>query len=248
MVTMIEARTNYRQKRYATISDPTINAIVKSLFRFTTQEQALSRIAQLKDFFVTSKQSGSPNSVIIWINGYGLTEEETAQGYMGNFAIISYKTAGKKFTISATKLDSELQHHPQRRRPKTKHPDWGHPVLRDIKKKRIYFSAKEASRELFRLHEEFPDVSIPDENRLMIIIYEKQESGKSPVQKYKFAVKALPKGGFFIEFKKNVRTAKPRRKIYGDSENSGYFTTMVKLKKKKSVRKDADNKNSSSES
>ena len=225
------------QKKYATISNPSINAVLKSLFRFASEAQALDRIQQLKDHFVTSKQSESPKTAIIWVRGYALTEDEIGQVFTGNFAAISIKKTAEKFTLNATKIPPELRLHPQRKRPQKSHPDWGHPILRQVKKKRIFNTIEEASNELNRLHAEFPEISIPDETRLLIIIYEKLEGIKSPVQKYKFEIKPLSEGGFFIDYKRNSPAVKlpPSDKI-SPNEN-GYFSTMIKLKKRKRLPK-----------
>ena len=226
-----------KQKKHATVGNPTVNAVLKSLFRFANEQQALDRLQQIKEHFVTSKHSAaaeSAHSAIIWVRGFDVTENEKSQGYTGNYALIACKQLGDKFTLSATKLESELKFHPQRKRPKQKHPDWGHPILRGIKKKRVFASAREAAQELQRLHEEFPEVSIPDESRLMIILYEKVEGVKSPVQKYKFEIRAIPEGGYFIDYKRNIKVTPPKiSNQTGPVTNSGYFTQMVKLKRKR---------------
>jgi len=235
--------TAQKNKKHATAVNPTINAVLKSLYRFANEQQAHDRIAQLKEHFVTSKLStgeNAPNTALIWIRGYALTDAEIAEGYSGHYALISARKMGDKYTLSALKIESELKFHPQKKRPKQKHPDWGHPILRDIKKKRVFASIEEASNELARLHEEFPEVSIPDENKLMIILYEKTPDTKSPVQKYKFAVAAIPEGGFFIDFKRNNKAVKYKMHEGADkATGGGYFTSMVKLKRKKKPTKPA---------
>lgn len=231
------------QKKYAAVGNPTINAVLKSLYRFETEAQALDRIGQLKEHFVTSKHTApgqTPNAAIIWVRGYELTEQEQKGGYTGNYAHISCKADGGKFTLHAVKLESDLRYHPQRKRPKKKHPDWGHPILRDIKKKRVFDSIEQAAKELQRLHEEFPEVSIPDETRLMIILYEKVEGVKSPVQKYKFEVKPIPQGGVFIDYRRNNKTKKSPPTTVQNTENTGYFTSMVNLKRKRKLPKPAE--------
>lgn len=149
------------------------------------------------------------------------------------------KKGADKFTISATKINSELKFHPQRKRPKNKHPDWGHPILRDIHKKRLYFSLEEASHELARLHDEYPEVSIPDEHRLFIIVYGKG-LGEKPFQKYKFTVRPLPDGTFIIEYKENVKKQKIVIKIAENTE--GYFSQKEKIRRTLK-RKRIDNRN-----
>lgn len=223
----------HSHKKYASAGNPMINAAIKSLFRFATMEQALDCLNQIKRDFVTSRHiAAERDAAILWIRGYEVTAEEETQGYTGNFAFITFKPHADKFILSAMKLASELKFHPQRRRPKKSHPDWGHPILRDIKKRRIYDSAEEAIGELARLHEEFPTVSIPGESNLLLILYEKVENSKSPVQKYKFSAKALPEGGFIIEYKRNIKPVKTREESSAE-KNAGYFTAMVKLKKKR---------------
>jgi len=229
------------QKKYATAGNPSINAVIKGLYRFASVDQARTRLKQLKDHFVTSKKAGTGDGLTLWIRGFGITEAELAEGFMGHFAVVTIEKKATKFTLCATKLEAPLASHPQRKRPKQSHPDWGHPILRGIKKKRLFETMEEASHELMRLHEEFPEISIPAETQLMIILYEKVEGSNSPVQKYKFEVKALPEGGFIINFARNERPKKPTAKKLpalpgaapAETENKGYFTAMVKLKRKK---------------
>jgi len=131
-----------QQRLYANVDNPTIHAVIKSLFSFENEKQAYGRIKSIKRQFVTSKQaetSENSHSIILWILGYEVSEEEAALGYKGNFACLSVAPkGGDKFTIKATKIQSELSFHPQRNRRTGKHPDWGHPILRDIYKKRVY--------------------------------------------------------------------------------------------------------------
>lgn len=141
-----------RQRAYASLANPTIYAAVKSLYSFANLQQAERRLTQIKHDFVTSKQSEivtDANAIIIWIAGFEVSKEEKSAGYKGNFAIL--KSAPKeddRFTISATKLFSDLKLHPQRRLTRQKHPNWGNPILRDIKKQRLYFSLEEVDNEL----------------------------------------------------------------------------------------------------
>lgn len=247
------AEITQRQRVYASMYNPTINAAVKSLFTFETERQAQARIKQIKHDFVTSKQgdnchpvfimkSGNNNQkdhttqrvlgdnrVIIWIEDFALSKEKKLLGYKGNFAILSIAPKdGNRFTIVATKIDAELKFHPQRHRPKGKHPDWGHPILRDIQKKRIYFSLEEASGELARLHADYPTISIPAEHRLLIIIYGKS-FGEKPFKKYKFIVRPLPDGTFIIEYKENIPRTKIPNKII--STPDGYFSQKEKIRR-----------------
>ncbi len=229
---------------YASVNNPTIEATTSGLFRFQNMEQALERLASIKDFFITShnQPENSDASLILWINGYAITENEKNQGYLGNYAMISAEaTDDNKFTLTTTKLESELKYHPQRKRLPQKHPNWGHPILRAIKKGRVFGDVEEVRSELQRLHEEFPSVSIPCTNKMYIIIYGKVEGSRSPVQKYVLEIKISEGGGYIVEYNKNDYTAedKASQPAAPTTEGAepkelpnGYFTSMVKLKRK----------------
>lgn len=238
-----------KEKKHATIGNPTINAVIKSLFRFATEKQALDRINQIKDYFVASKKAlpaeiAAPNAAVLWIRGYEITETEAEKGYTGNYALIAYKIIDNKFTLEAKKLEVDIKLHPQRKRPKRRHPDWGNPILRSIKKGRVFEYIDDAAAELRRLHEQFPEVSIPGDVTLFLMIYEKGTSkADKGVHKYKFEVKAKPEGGFIIDYKLNVRPKKPEPKRApaawdeaGEKQPQGHFAAMVELKRRKKKR------------
>lgn len=219
------------QRLYATLENPNVYAAVKSLYSFANEKQAIHKLQQLKKSFVTSKNGeDAKHSTILWIRGYEVNEGEQALGYKGNFASLSVGKCKNedRYTINAIKIDSDLSFHPDRRRVKQRHPDWGQPILRDIKKKRAHSSLEKASNELRRLHKEYPEISIPSEHSLYIMLYEKLDDSKSPIQKYKFWVKPLPDGTYIIEYKrskpKNLREQKPK-------ESKGYFSQKEKIRR-----------------
>ena len=213
------------QRKYASLAHPSIVAAINSLYDFENEQQAYARLAQFAKTFVTSTHAPhDAHSIILWIGGYEISAREKGQGFKGNFAMLSVsRTSNGKFTISASKIASELQFHPQRIRPKQTIPDWGHPILRDIKKKRIYFSLEEAVGELMRLHSQYPEISIPNPTRLFIMVYEK------PAQKYKFSVHPLPDGTFIIEYKRNIKRKAPQQKI--PENTKGYFSQKEKIRR-----------------
>jgi len=151
-------------KRLATEKNPSVEAIVNSLFRLENEEQAIEKINALKDNFIISSKlppSDDANAIKLWIRGYKITEDEEKKGVLGNYAEIRpLQLADGKFTLSAKKLDIALKFHPQRKRPKGKHPDWGHPCLRQVKKKKVFETIEEAQKILGQLHEEYPNISI----------------------------------------------------------------------------------------
>ncbi len=232
------------RKRYATVKNPTIEAVAGELFRFTTREQALERLETIRSHFVLSKNQSenNPESLLLWVRGYALTDKEKKDGYSGNYAMVTVKDADKgKLTLGMSKVEAELKYHPQRKRPKHRHPNWGHPILRSVKKKKIYSTLQHVEAEFQQLHEEYPEVSIPSQNKLYIMIYGKApEGGGSPVQKYILEIKTADDGGYYIEAEEN--TYQPNSALPGQdkkeaggeeeaSEPQGYFTSMVALKR-----------------
>lgn len=194
-------------RRNASLNNPTIAAIVEGGYRFANEEQALNQLNAVRDFFTISRQQQEglkDGQIILWIKSYALTPEEKQGGYTGNFAIISVVKRDKgKFSLEAVKLESELKYHPERRRPKHKHPNWGHPILRAIQKGRKFKAVEDAQAELTRLHEEFPECTIPLSTKLYLIIYSRKD--KPPVQKFVLEIQPSKEGDgmFFVDVQRN---------------------------------------------
>jgi hypothetical protein len=234
-----------KSRRYATVMHPTIGAVLAGTYRFATEEQANQQLQIFRDHFVLSRhqnEESNEKGIILWIKGYSITAEEKKNGYTGNYAVIGIKKLKDgKYSLTATRLESELKFHPQRQRPKHKHPNWGHPILRSVKKKRIYPTVEAAQKELQLLHEEYPEVTIPLTNKLYLIIYSRQQT--PPAQKYVLEVKVGEEGGFYIdayanEYKapKELPGADQAATMEGDETAEapvagGYFTSMVALKR-----------------
>lgn len=239
-----------KPRRYATIMHPTIGAVVANTYRFASEEQARQQLQIFRDHFVLSRhqnEEAGDNSIILWIKGYSITPEEKKNGYTGNYAAIGIKKLPEnKYTLQATKIESDIKFHPQRQRPSHKHPNWGHPILRSVKKKRIYPTVEAAQAEIQLLHEEYPQVTIPLTNKLYLIIYSRQQT--PPAQKYVLEIKVAEQGGFYIdaypnEYKggKNLpgaaakQDAAPQADAPQEAEAApvpgGYFTSMVALKR-----------------
>jgi hypothetical protein len=230
-----------KPRRYATLMHPTIGAVLAGTYRFASEEQAKQQLQIFRDHFVLSRhqnEEAGENAVILWIKGYSITDDEKKAGYTGNYALIAIKKLPDgKHSLIATKLQSELKFHPQRQRPKHKHPNWGHPILRSVKKQRVYSTVEEAQKELQLLHEEYPEVTIPLTNKLYLIIYSRQQV--PPAQKYVLEVKVADEGGFLIDAYANdykggkEAPAKDQQEAgqQDEAQQSGYFTSMVALKR-----------------
>jgi hypothetical protein len=245
-------------RRLATEKHPTIEAVINGLFRFEKKEQALARLEAIKNYFVISSKlpnDEDENVIKLWIRGYKIDEDEEKQGYLGNYAAIKISENDDRFSLVAEKQRIALKYHPQRKRPKRKHPDWGHPALRIVKKGVIFDAIEDAQRILMQLHEEYPEVTIPNTNKLFIIIYSKAlDNNRSPIQKFILEIKASREGGFFIEYKQNNYqkkepvAAKEPEQEKTDKKTKGRFTSMVELKRAKKKSRSKPKKGTSGDS
>lgn len=249
------AQKPQQSRKMATAKHPSIEAAVGGLYRFTKKHQAISKIDTIKEYFIISAdQEEEPDiaSVRLWVKGYDITEDERKKGYLGHVVKVSVLSTGEgddvRYTLKAEKEDVPLKNHPQRKRAKQKHPDWGHPVMRQIKKGLTYSDVEEARELLMRMHEEFPDISIPLTNKIYIILYSKAQM--PPIEKYVLEIKVAEKGGFFIEAYPNTYKRqelpgdagkkKEKKALPGEAaevqkqstEGIGKFTSLVALKKK----------------
>ena len=252
-------RSTSPRKKLASVRQPTIEATLKRLFRFATHEQALQKLASIRKHFVLSRQQEEDQpSVRLWIQGFALNGKERTQGYVGNFCLIRIKEEDGHHLLYGTKDSAPLHQHPKRDRSGNPHPNWGHPLLRKIKKGST-FPSVEAAQEVFEaLHKQYPMASIPASNKLYLMVYSRQVS--PPVQKIIFTLSALPAGGVRIDWKVNpgrqtlpggtghtaatdTTGAKTHPAVAAHTqdvtdapaapEKEGYFTSKVKLSRRR---------------
>lgn len=205
------------QRKYATSHNPSIEAVVHRLYRFPTREQALERFYNIRSTFVLSKEQpeSTPDDpeLVLWIKGFSVTDAEAEKGFTGHFARVSIGTTDKGFyTLQAEKVERPLKTHPQKKRLVSQHPNWGHPVMRAVKKAKRYETIEAASAELELLHSEFSETTIPGQGKLFVIIYEKREGTPNPTHKIVLEIKAHAEGGFIIGWRSNEKTAIPKIK------------------------------------
>ncbi len=224
---------------YASLNHPVINAVANSLFSFKERKKAEERLESIREQFVLSKKKSAENTdsnpTTMWVRGYKITEEERKQGYFGNFAIIYIdKTKRDTFTLCMKKVEQKVKYHPQRERPKHKHPNWGHPILRYIKKGKKYTSVEDANDDLRLLHEEFPDGTIPAVGRLFIMIFGKNNNGKSGVIKYILDIKPSDNGECYIHYKEKADNNKAVKSTKNKPQKAiGKFSSAEKIRQKK---------------
>jgi hypothetical protein len=239
------------QKRgYASLKSEFIQAITGEHFRLASVTQAKVKLEMLAEQFVQSRSRPAElqkDAVFLWIRDYEVTEEERKQGFKGHFAVIFYKEIAAlrgekpKYTLYATKIPIELKIHPQKGRKKTSHPNWGHPILRAIKKGKSYQNIEAAERDLQLIHEEYPTTTIPLGNKLNVMIYSKLYD--SSVKKHVLEIKSTAEGIFTVTIQeREVRTKMPAgikpKKVAAASTDTasspqGRFTAMVQLRKNK---------------
>lgn len=251
------------KKKIATLKHPTLQAIVDEKFRFEDKESALNRLESVKRHFILSKDQPEENLpdgpyVRLWIKGYSINKKQKVHGALGNFALIGVRKVQKRWTLYAIKEDVEIKKHPQRKRPKLQHPDWGHPILRTVTKDKddkhtIYNTIEAADAAFQKLHAQYPNTSIPSRAKLFIMIYTKPESEtENPVKKWVLEIKAAEEGGFYIDAylntyerkEKKPKPAMPKLKnphmesvtpeaasASAEQQPTGYFASMVQVKR-----------------
>ncbi len=209
------------------------------MYRLPSEEEAINQLEIIGKNFITSRSQIKNEvhpSLNLWIKGYGISEADELQGMIGQFAIISYKKLQDHWVLYATELPTDIKLHPQRKQIKRDNPNWGHPVLRSIRKGKVYKTLAEAESELALLHKEFPKVSIPNPNKLYIMIYCSDRPAKERMVKHIITIKPAEDGSYILNCEEN----KPRLKKPKTQENQqvrGYFTAKVALGRKAKKKK-----------
>lgn len=233
------------KKRFANVKDAMIEAVLGDHYRFADKEQAKIQLDILKSHYFISKHpdhKDSDESCTLWVRGFEVTPEQEAQGAQGNFIKITcVKTDPKNFSFFTRKVDIDLSVHPQRKRVAQRHPNWGHPVLRSVEKKRVYPTVENAQAELTLLQQEYPHAAIPGANKLYLMIFGRADDNKKRVRKYTLEIKVADGGGYVIDFAlnaprppKNSKAKKPApAKDKAPPDPVGSFTAKLALKRNK---------------
>ena len=199
-----------KEKKYYAFSDhETIQAMAHSLFRFQTIAQAQLITNRLAEEFILAPKLSDPGdkkAIVLWVRGMEVTPEEQGLGYLGNFGKISmHKLPSGKWTLTLAKMTVPLNKHPLRKAMPRAHPNWGHPVLRSAQRNKTWPTMKDAVDQLMKLHEEFPEISIPGLDTLKIKVYARAEKGKSPVQRVELKIVRRGEGMYAIEIRNLVK-------------------------------------------
>ncbi|MDX1949074.1 MAG: hypothetical protein SFT90_01075 [Rickettsiales bacterium] len=229
------------KKKFASANNPFFEAMINGVFVLSSQAEANQKLQDIKNnFIISAKNSKDENGIIkLWLKNFSISEAEEKAGFLGNYANIKIVENKNKFSLTLEKIDTELKFHPQRKRPNRKHPDWGHPCLRLVKKEKIFENLEDAQKVLQQLFDEFPLVSILNPSKLYIILYSKIY--QPPIKKFILEIKANKTGGFIIEYKENNYNKNPEAKKSevktenktSENPKKGYFTSKVELNRVK---------------
>ena len=215
------------KKNYAFADHETIQAMVHSLFRFQTLEQAQMITNKFAEEFTLAPKMSDPldkKSFVLWVHNLELTDKEKKEGFLGNFGRITmHQIPSGKWTMTLTKMDVPLRKHPMRKPVPRRHPNMGHPVMRAAARNKVFTTMQDAAAQLINLHEEFPEISVPGLNKLKIMTYVKAEKGKSPVQRLELQVVKKDEGHYIIEIRQNARKV-----VVGKNAPAATVTTAPK--------------------
>jgi len=231
------------KERYASIDNIHINAAINGMYRFSSEREAIEKLQYFKSQFTTSKkladESPPRECVLLWIKDYEVDAKQDRDGYLGNYAFFTYEQLeDNNYTITTTKLNIDLKRHPRRKRPKANMPNWGHPILRSVKKGKVYPTIDAVTEELQKLHMEYPTTSVPAQNKIYVMIYGRRDNPKNPVQKYVLEIASVQGGGFKIDYYANEYEAPDKTTPKTTTETKkeepmGHFASMVAAKRNK---------------
>lgn len=242
-----EASEKKSRHRYANALSAQVAAAVNGLYRFKTVEQAQAKLEGIRRNFTVAREQEETAlpSLTLWMRDFELQPEEEEKGYVGHFGRLQIEEQEDGlYTINAYKVEKALKHHPVRKRPVSRTPNWGHPILRGILKGKQYDTLEAAQSELQALQMEYPETTLPAQNKLYLMIFSRREDPKKPLKKYVLEIKNLQGGGFTIEHRVNDYKPKTKRALPGIAplegddaapapEKPGHFASMVSLKRKK---------------
>ena len=232
------------KKRFADQKDQIIQAVLGGHYTFASMEQAQLQLDIIKSNYFISKHPDHKDNAeqcTLWVRGYDITPEQKEDGAQGNFIKIHcVKTTPNSYGFFCRKVELDLSVHPQRKRVAQRHPNWGHPVLRSIEKKRIYPTVENAQAELTLLQQEYPHAAVPGANKLYVMIFGRAEGKEKRVKKYVLEIKqAEGKTGYIIECVLNeskprpVRPKPPSSSAASPAKPVGDFTAKLALKRNK---------------
>ncbi|MFG2311383.1 AAA family ATPase [Streptomyces sp. NPDC048566] len=208
-----------RRTHYASVRNPSVRAVVEGQYRYPTRDQALAQLRVITTTFTRSRQlsdaEDDPDASVLWITGYALTPEETQRGVRGHYARVRVAPRDDGWTLLAEPVETAIRPPVQPRPPANPRaprdaPNWGHPVLRRVRRNgrspaaAPYPTWAAAQRDLDVLRDEFPKVAIPTLGRLYTLVWEggRRERGLVPTVRYVMSIEECD-GGYLIRAQLN---------------------------------------------
>ncbi len=222
--------------RYASVNNVMISALVSQSYKFPTHQAAQNLLEKLKAQFILAKghEELLPQGKLkLWIRGFQLTEEEIKEGALGNFCIATIVQQNDgNCLIKCEKENTPPINHPMKKRKTARMPNWGHPTMRYIKNGGKFDRYEDAVESLYNLHQEFPDTTIPNKDRLDVMVYTRE--GKKKPETKKFRLNLKPVENYFV-ITPEEKVARPRVSETEEkpSDIIGRFTALALMKKKK---------------
>jgi len=233
-----------KKARFASVNDKMMNAVLEGLYTFPTESEAAAFLALLAGRFTTYKQKDAAASgvFLLWVRGYDITPEDAQAGAKGNIVRLRHEQAETgEWRIVAEKFPLSPNLHPQRRRAKHIHPNWGHPFLRSVEKEHRYASLEQAEADVKAFQQEYPQAVIPGKKVTYVMIYGRPQADKKQmVTKYLLKLDVDEAGKFLFRMELNTFDDKPARAMPKAVEPSpaskdepvGVFTAKLKLKRR----------------
>lgn len=168
--------------RLAFVGHELVDAALSARYRLPNKAEGSAKLKQLARYF--SHESLTDDTLTLWVRGFALTPEQEKARFMGNFAALRLQPINPddRWTIAAEKLERPIAAHPQKARLKLHHPNWAHPIMASIRKKKLYDDINDARAALDKLHHEFPTVSIPGPDKLAILVYSKSAAKEEKIR------------------------------------------------------------------
>lgn len=230
-------------RKYANVRSTIIQAMLNDGYIFKSKKDGEDFLKNIQKKYISSKHSklfSTGYRLYIWIHGYEVTNQEVEQNSIGNYCSFHIIKKNDNWGIEYKKVEVDVRKHPKKKNVKQSHPNWSEPILKDFKKGRVFGTLELASKKFDKLIMEYPQACIPNENKLYLMVYEaNSKTNEKGVVKYIFEIEMNPDkeiGGYIVthrlnEYSKNDNLvhSKPQEQ----KEELGYFTSLIKLKKRK---------------
>lgn len=186
-----------------------IKGLLPGACRFANEDDVFAHFEKIRKIFQVSDRRAvdeHPGALVLWVRGYLITQQERAEGYLGNYLALwperaAYDRMGRRVVVHVRKIPVPVTEHPVRSRPKRSHPDWGVWVLRNAqnpsgKKPHPYKTRTDAEASIDWLQGEYPGAtSITRQGRTGVLIYDRQGSkGPTPTRQFVLYVKQTEEG------------------------------------------------------